>query len=607
MQEYQEEYIANVKEYISLNLRPEPEDQTPEEYARRLQAQCIRRRELEQRNMQLLREKLLPDLDHLSDADEVARRDLQEFSDKLLANPTEVDVGLLCQIQQTFVNQARQEDDRRALIEHLYWLGRARNSLSSKLVNMEANGVAPAYYALVRECFEEVASYLGEFEQIEDKATRGYIIRALANRALGRFPTVGERTRRLKEALGVMENSYYRELEPTLPWDQYVKMTHRLMVASISHSNERAMTSKDVADIMRSVYIVYRGAEPSAQQVFHCSAVEFYCGVHSLDYHLEQIRGQLDAADNRDFSPAGCFAIISLSAYYCLYLSQRPGGQLGKRDRFYLTGLYRRVQAYLDAFPPEKENENMFFYLRQLICTFIELEQAIPYRDFLLRLIRHFSPEIYSQSCAVAEAAKVLCGYLLDRDGGFFDDIPFLRDISDPAGKRKAVLEYAEGCGLFHDAGKVNCLEIHTRIARRWFPIEDDMARLHVLSGHNMLITRQSTSRYASAALGHHAWYNGNTVLGYPATYQRDQCPERRMVDVIALTHWLVNRLNEYQIEPVAVCALEQVAERACALSGRQFSPKVVDLLREEPVRAALGQALENSYQTACREIFRER
>ena len=380
-------------------------------------------------------------------------------------------------------------------------------------------------------------------------------------------------------------------------------MTHQLMVASISHSKERAMTGKDVADIMRSVYIAYRGEEPSAHQVFHRSAIEFYCGIYSLDHFLEQIRGQLDAADNQDFSQAGSYNIISLSAYYCLYLSQRPG-QLGNRDRFYLAGLYCRVQSYLDKFPPEKEDENLFFYLRQFICTFIELENAIPYRDFLLRLIRHFSPGIYIHSRIVAEIAKVLCGFLFDRDSAFFDDIPFLRDISGPAQKRKAVLEYAEGCGLFHEAGKVNSLEIHTRTARRWFPVEDEMARLHVFSGHNMLSSRQSTSRYAAAALGHHAWYNGNTVLGYPATYQRDQCSERRMVDVIALAHWLDNCMDESQMGSAAVCTLEQAAERACALSGRRFSPKVVDLLQEEPVQAALQQALENAYQVACREVF---
>ena len=604
MQPYQEEYIANVKEYVSLTLRSGPEDRTLEEYAGRLSAQRARRQELGRRNMELLRTMLIPALDHLSGADEAERRSLQEFSVMLMqGGPGQVDAGLLCQVQEALVALARQEGDHSSLIEHLYWLGLARFALSSKLVNMPE--VAALYYARVRSCFEEAAAYLEVFDQFDDDETRGYIIRSTANQALGQFPTVGERTRMLKESLQVMEHPYYRTMAPGLPWDQYIAQTHRLMVSSISHSKERAMTGRDVADIMRSVYIVYRGTQPSARQTFHCSAVEFYCGIRSLDYFLQQLERQMDAADSRDFSPEGMYSLISLPAFYCNYLSQYPE-RVGRRERFYIAGLQRRIRSYLNAFPPDKEGEDLFFFLRQFICTFMEVEQGTPFRDFLLWLILHFSPELYIHSRAVAEAAKVLSASLLDRDGGFFDGIPFLREISDPAKKREAVLDYAEGCGLFHDAGKINCLEIHTRVARRWVPMEYEMAHLHTTSGYKLLLARDSTSRYAPAALGHHAWYDGNAVLGYPAAYQRGQCPEREMVDVIALADCLVNSMDEYRLGPEPPCSFDEAVKRAVALGGRRFSPQVAGLLREEPVSAALRQALDGAADRACRELYQK-
>ena len=334
-----------------MTLRPGPEDGSLEAYTNRLMPQRQRRRELSQRNMELLREKLLPALDHLSDADREERQALEEFSAKLLASPKQVDVGLVCQIQEALLALARQEEDRPALIKHLYWLGMGRFNLANKLVNMDREAVP--YYVRVRECFQEAASYLNRFEEFEDDETRGYIIRSTANRALGRFPTVGERTRLLKEALGVMENPHYRALAPGLPWEQYVKKTHQLMVSSIAHSNERAMTSKDVADIMHSVYIVYRDTKPTPQQIFHRSSIEFYCGIHGVDHFLQQLERQIDAADSRDFSSTGMYTLISLSAYYCLYLSWYPE-RIGERERFYVAGLYRRIQSNLDAFPPSK-------------------------------------------------------------------------------------------------------------------------------------------------------------------------------------------------------------------------------------------------------------
>ena len=584
-----------------MTLRPDPGDQTLEGYTSRLMAQYTRRLQLARRNMELLREKLLPALDNLAGADGEERRALQEFSAKLLANPSQVDVGLLCQVQAALVALARQEGDRQALIEHLYWLGMGRFSLSNKLVNMDE--VAGLYYARVRECFEEAASYLDQFEEIKDNETRGYIIRSTANKALGQFPTVGERTRRLKKALEVMENPYYRALAPDLPWERYVRQTHQLMVSSIAHSKERAMTSSDVSDIMRSVYIFYREAEPSPRRTFHRVAIEFYCGIHGLDYFLQQLERQIDAAGNRDFTPDGMYALVSLPAFYCLYLSNHPE-RIGERERYYLAALYRRVQSYLDAFPPEQEDENLFFYLRQFICTFIEIEQGIPYRDFLLRLIRHFAPELYVHGRIVAEMAQVLCGVLLDREGGFFDDIPFIRDISDPVEKRRAVLAYAEGGGLFHDSGKVNCLEIHTRIARRLSPMEDEMAQLHTIAGHKLLAGRASTSRYAIVALGHHVWYDGNAAMSYPDTYRRDQCPERQMIDVIALVDWIAYGLDDYWPGPESRPLFDRTVEQAIALGGRQFSPRVTTLLEEGPVQAALWQAMEDGSRRACREIY---
>lgn len=190
----------------------------------------------------------------------------QEFSTRLLASPKQVDVGLACQIQEALLARARQEDDQDGVAEHLYWLGIARFNLANKLVNLEQE--AAPYYERLRACFREVADRLEDFEHIQKDDTKSYIIRSTANKALGRFSTVGERTRLLKEALSVMEDPGYRAMAPNLPWDRYVTQVHQLMITSVSHSGEGAMTAQDVTDIMRSVYTVYRGMDPTPGRCF---------------------------------------------------------------------------------------------------------------------------------------------------------------------------------------------------------------------------------------------------------------------------------------------------------------------------------------------------
>lgn len=600
MRPYQEEYVENVKEYVSLTLRPGPQEKTTEEYARRVRDELERRRRLVRRNMDLLRGELLPALDRLSEADEEERRALQEFSTRLLASPKQVDVGLACQIQETLLALARQENDPDGTAEHLYWLGIARFNLANKLVNLERE--AAPYYEKLRACFREVADRLEEFEQVQCGDTKSYIIRSLANKALGRFPTVGERTRLLKEALSVMEDPRYRAMAPNLPWDRFVTQVHQLMITSFTHSRGGAMTSHDVADIMRSVYIVYRGMEPTPRQEFQRIAIEYYCGVYSLDYLLKRLEYLMDTAGSRDFSPAGSYALISLPAFYCLYLSQYPE-RVRDRERFYLAGLYRRIQSYLNAYPEGTEDENLFFFLRQLLCTFIEVPTGIPYGQFLSWLLLRFSPEIRIHCRIVSEMSEALSGFALDQDGDFFDGIDLIRDIRDPVEKRRAALDYAAGCGLFHDAGEINCLELHIRTARRWSPMEDEMARLHTVAGYTLLSTRPSTSRYAAAALGHHAWYNGNTVMGYPAAYRRADCPERRMVDVVALCDWLAEEVDLWLYGAEAVRAFDRAAGRAVRLGGTQFSPRLTALLNDGAVLGGLRQAMEDGRQRAYGEL----
>ena len=78
------------------------------------------------------------------------------------------------------------------------------------------------------------------------------------------------------------------------------------------------------------------------------------------------------------------------------------------------------------------------------------------------------------------------------------------------------------------------------------------------------------------------------------------------MVDVIALADCLVNAMDEYRLGPEPPCSFEEAAKRAIALSGRRFSPQAADLLKEEPVLAALRQALDGAVDKAHRELYQK-
>lgn len=605
MEPYQKEYLDHLAQIAALTAWKKPEGLPFEEYAAQLRRNETLREEAAKRNMELLRQHLFPVLDNLFQCGEETVAGLEEFSTHLYNGQKEVDVGLFCQIRQALLTLARQKRDRNAVIRGLYWLGMGRNCLVNKLVGLELEDIQK-FTIQMRLCFTEGAAYLKYYDEIDDTETRGYILRCRANMALGQFSNPGEKVHLVKRTLQVLQDKGYQEKAPGLPWDRFIYLTHQNMASSISYSREKVMTPQDAADIMESVYIVYQrriqeaeetGGRPLARSVFNYYAIQYYCGIFDLDYLLGKMEKLLDAADTTDYSPEGMYCAVSLPAFYCQYLKQYPERLAGRTQ--YVEGLYRRALDYVDAFPGGQGETALFGFLRQIAYTFVETEHCVPYGDFLEMLLIRFAPEVYLHSRIVGEAAAVFCQLILEDEPSFFDDIGFLRDIPAPGEKRLAVREYALGCGAFHDIGKINVIELYARNGRQWLKGEYEMARLHTLAGAALLSARASTQRYAAAALGHHGWYDGSR--GYPDAYRRLECPERQMVDVIALVDWMEDVTRAGRVRTGVEKTFDEAVRDAVGQEGKRFSPLLTARLRDggtvERLRGAFEQGRQNAYR----------
>lgn len=605
MEAYQEEYIANTRAFQALNMKRLPEDGDLASYRARLERLEQDRGALLRRNMELLRGCYLPVQDHLPDAPQDVLDGLEEFAQALYSAAGGLDVALFCQIHRALLGLARQKNDRAGIIRELYWMGIGRHGVYNKVAALD-DGLSDPYMVKMRLCFVEAAAYLKYFEEF-DGETQGYIMRSLANSALGRFSTTGERTGLLRRAIRTFQDPYYRGLAPHLPWDRYVLQCHRLMISSLPHGSNRTLTARDVSAMMESSHIVYHGGEaphqpdrvPPSRQVFHLAAIDRFCGVIDMDRFLAVLEEQMEGMRPNDFSPENTYRTISLPAFYCLYLGSNPE-RVPPRER-YLARLYRRIVAFVDAFPAGQEDETVFLYLRQLSATYLEVDGGIPYGAFLSQMLRRFAPDIYLHANQVAAAARALCAAVLDEEPDFFDDIEFVR-AAPPEEKRELLLDFAVGCGQFHDVGKINFLDLYTRTARQWTEDEYEISRLHMEAGYQMLSGRPSTQPYAAAALGHHMWYDGSR--GYPGSYKRLERDERQVVDVVALVDYLAQSVDALQLRRSKAQSFEQAVESAAALGGRRFSPLLTARLRDAELVKQLKQALEEGRQEVYRELY---
>lgn len=611
MQPYQEEYIANLRQIAALNRPACPAVPSFEAYTAQLLENRALVMQTARRNMELLRRNLFPVLDNLFAASQTELKELEEFSAQLLNTAGNPDDGLFCQIRQALLTLARQKQDRSAIIRHLYWLGIGRNSLCNRLVGLELADVQP-YMIQMRLCFTEAAAYLKYFDEIEDTETKGYIVRSRANIALGKFKTPSERIQLVKKTLQIMQDKEYREKAPELPWDHYTYLTHRHMAASISYDKEATMTAEDTAAIMESVYIIHhhhlQDADAhqrpvSSRWVFPYYAIEYYCGIHDLDYLLSEMEQLMDHASPEDYSSDGIYNMVTLPAFYCQFLRQYPERLLGRTE--YVDCLYQNILHYANAFPLSPDgNTALFQALRKLSHTYVETGNGIPHGEFLIKLLLRSAPQIYIHSQMVGEAAQTLCGIILDEEPDFFDDIEFLCYIEDPLEKRRETLDYAMGCGLFHDAGKINFIELYARTVRQWFEEEYKTAHLHTTIGSALLFSCPSTCRYATAAEGHHTWYDGSH--GYPGTYKRLECSSRQMVDVIGLVNWLESATHSAQIHIGMEMTFDQAVQAAMELEGKRFSPLLTARLRDPYTARQLERAFARGRETAYRRMYED-
>ncbi len=605
MQPYQEEYIANLKGISVLTARKKSETQSFEEYLHDLSLTKQRVEQIVERNMELLRNHLFPLLDHMFEAKETELEELQEFAANLIDGRNELDAELFCQVHQALLSRARLAKDRNGIIRELYWLGIGHHNICNKMIGLDLSETEK-YMSKMRLCFAEAAAYLKYYDEIEDSETKGYILRSRANMALGQFRSPGEKIRLGKLTLQILQDKDYQAKTPELPWERYIYMTHQQIASSMSHSRNNNMTSQDIADIMDSVYIVYgkqiqeaeeQNKKPSVRSTFSYYAIEYHCGLDTIDSFLTRMENLMDAADPADFSMESMYGLISLPAFYCQYLREYPE-RIQDRKK-YIESLYQRIWDYVIAFPDANVNEQLFFHLSQLASTFLETENSLSYGTFLKKMMIRFASSIYVHSYVVGKAAKTLAEIIMNEEPTFFDDIDFIQKIQDAEKKKQDVLDYTMECGLLHDAGKINFVSLYTRTVRHWFDQEYEMAHLHTVMGKIRLKEHASTERYADIALGHHSWYDGSR--GYPSSFKRLESPYRQMVDLIGLIDWLENVTHSSQLYTGVRKTFDEAVQDAIALEGKRFSPLLTARLRDkkitDPIRSAFVKGRKEAYQ----------
>ena len=598
--EAQAEYLANLTEVLQLSKPQFVAGTSPQTRLAAIRRNAQRQFELRRANDRILNEVLTPEGDDGFTEAQVGQ--LEAFADELLHFSASLDAGAAHRIHRALCAHAERRGLRDMLIRELYFSGLSLNYLNlrdrAEDVNMFGNQVS--------DYFERGAAWMSSYEQIEDEQTRGFIVRCLGNRKMGReeihgwnepekhFDMLAGYPLYLKifdEAMAVIRSPHYRGLNPNLPWDSFEYAMHfdRTIYLDGLRDRDDPQVARDVLESARFVYnhqeqiarIKDRMVGPRTRYVY--LTARYHAGEISVDELVDSLLGIHEAGEPDDFSASGLIYNLRMPLLVFWYSRHRMDEEARCPFEARIQRALEDALHYLQRVPRNEYAGTLNRYVAQLVHEQIGFSSGALQQLLNYTLACH--PPTYVHSRMVAWLSRLLAERMVDvapeKLAGTFQ-YPDARAVRE---NRDALCKRVYDCGLYHDVGKSMVLQYIGVYWRSLMPEEYQCIQKHAQLGYSLL-KDSGRDDFAEVALRHHCFYDGSG--GYPA--QLPPCPQnvRAVVDLVTVADVLDAATDDVGRCYSVAKTLAQVTQELQKDSGRRYAPDVVRLLEDPDFFAAL-------------------
>lgn len=608
MKKYQERYIENLQEIVRLSQSPR---ELPADVAAFLETHRrtgVRVRELIRANTALLRTNLFPMLDDIVSAGEEEIACLDEFASRLGAGGVnQLDLLLTYSIHNALITYARRWEKRDMLIRELYQTGMDLFYMEGIVSRTGKN----RYRWKMDLMFGEAASYIKQYDDIQDPETRGYIHRAMGNLALSCSGVSEEDGRRkldaIRRSLRILEDPAYRAKTPSLPWDMYTYKSHQERATALGVLRAGSSDPQVLREVMESAQYIRerqleaarkRGEKPQVRWEMVYEAVQYHCGIRPLSDLLQWLERVYLERDENDYSENGIYCNVFIPALYADYLGRHEEYRLKKKP--VLSLMYRRLVHYARNMPGNQMDEALQRDLISCLLSFVEYPDGISRKDFLLQVVVCRDPDAYVLQRMIAQVTRLMAAKALRERPELFVGTLGCGSVEEVRAREEELLRFAFDCGMLHDVGMLVFNSMIRRIGRSWMQEEREMYQYHVFAGEWMLRESESTRIYAPTALGHHRFYDGSG--GYPEEYDRNANPNRVVTDLVGGAALLVHLMDDLSYRSRKSLTLDQTLAQVREESGHNLAPIATDLLLD--MRTELEEYLRDGQLRAYEEAF---
>lgn len=587
MKEYQEKYINHLKKIAELNSinGKAPENAVGFLDERRLAAAAIS--EMMEENTAMLRKELFPVLDNIASAEEEEVNHLKDFTAHLVFGARQLDPVLNYTIHNALVLYARAQEKRDMLIQELYHTGMALFYMQEII----GRSGKVRYRWKMEMAFGEAASYIKQYDEIENPEIRGFIHRSMANLALSYNSATLEdgqhKLKAIRRSLRILEDPVYHAKTPTLPWDTFIYKSHQERTTAMNLLRAGITDTQVIREVMESAQFVRerqlelckkKNVKPTVRWLLMYEVAQYHCGIRPLSYLLRWMETVYTERDETDFSENGIYCSIFLPALYAEYLSYDE--ELKMRKKEIITHMYYKMTGYVKSMSDNQMDESLLKNLLGCLITFIEYPDSLKQKDFLLKLVVCRNPDAYVLFRMTAHIAKMITKKALLEQPEILLGVLHYQTIEDLKAHDKELCQFAYESGMLHDIGILTLNNMVNQIGRSWLEEEQNMYQYHVYTGTNILSRCDSTRLYADTALGHHRFYNEKG--GYPAEYERKNNPNQAVTDIVSAASFLVHFMEDKAClnrSGHSENALQNALAKLQKEAGTSFAPAVVNLL----------------------------
>lgn len=532
--------------------------------------------------------------------------ELRKFAGKLFNYANSEDDGIAYKVHCLLLEAARLRGDAPFLIRELYDCGVTLFYLNLKSDRVGVN----SFGERIRAYFEEGAGYISHYEEFDAK-TRGFIIRCLGNSkmALPRFSYDDCRVYMevVDRALAIMKDPYYRELNPEMPWDNFVysMCIDQFSILPYLRAYDDPEIAARVYEAAKYVYETCgenKGGEARLQNWrvnYFYAAAEYHTGRRTARSLIETVLDSFERVDHNDFTASGVNNNLALPSYmyrYLKFLDPKDRAELDER----IKNSKHSCMNYLDKMPPSR-------YPRVSSNAVLDLVETIPQVDKvndrgMLNYVLAAHRPTYVHSLMVALLTRHFIGELLRKHPEKFIGLMGYQTADALQAHTKEITEMAYECGLYHDLGKSSVIMYISTNARRLLEEELDCIQLHPVFGYSLLSQIGSRDDLGQAALYHHRYYD--EMGGYPKNYGRCNAAMKPLVDVLNVTDSLDAATDNIGRCYMAAKSIDVLVGELRAQKGTRYAPYVVELFDDpeftEALKNRLSETRKQVYLKVC-------